>query len=308
MAWEVRKITSPSKPLTSQHTRPHTQAGTKWYAVPPTQSGAKRCLDFRVQQQGGRPETCSRAPLIQTPPTTATTTTAVVTGTKASSATTLQTSSAYTGTLPIPSQTAVSSDSWAPLGVTLVTARRAQTELTATASLRPPPPPPPVNVAKLIPRTSGHMSVAQTLSWADRVRGKVSKDCEVKCHSGTTTTTTSSTSPHGLVVSRCEPSNAAMNTAPLNAGATRGKVAGVVGDGWELAHGCNRTGRRSRWLHSSKIGEILAADLVPRLKGQALKYIIIKITNTSLSSCLVSHFFVPMPCESLESLLCPHAL
>eukprot|EP00731_Ephydatia_muelleri_P016862 Em0009g1286a len=65
VAWEVRKITSPSKPFTNPHTRPHPQTGKK-YSGP----SVKRCLNFRLQ---GSAETCSEAPLTQTPPTTVTT-------------------------------------------------------------------------------------------------------------------------------------------------------------------------------------------------------------------------------------------
>lgn len=246
VAWEVRKITSPSKPFTNPHTRPHPQTGKK-YSGP----SVKRCLNFRLQ---GSAETCSEAPLTQTPPTTVTMTTAVL-DTKA------------TEILRSLSQTAETSESCAPSGITMDTSHQAPVAQIASVS----PQPSSVNVAKLITKTSGHATMAQTLSWADRVRGKVSKDREIKCHPGTTATTTvtTATSAHGpIVVSRGKPSNAA-TTASLNVGAIEGKVAEVC-DGWELAHSRHRTGRRSRKLHSSKKGEILA-DLVPRPKDQALK-------------------------------------
>lgn len=245
VAWEVRKITSPSKPFTSPHIRPP-QAAVK--STRPPQSGAKRCLNFRPQKQST--ETCSEMQVAQAPPSNVTMTTTTQMDTKTGSSK-LRTPS-YSETHP---QAAVPLGTHAQAAVTLDSHHQTvvpQNKPTTIASQRPS-----VSVAKLETKASSNINTP-ALSWADRVRGKVdsSKDHGISVLPGPASST-----HNPLRALRGDPNNAVASIPPSNA-VTKRKVAGG-GDGWVLARSRSRPGRRSRRVCSGNTGEVNWAIAVP---------------------------------------------
>ena len=245
VAWEVRKITSPSKPHTSQHAR-SLQAGAKH--TNPSQPGAKRFLNFRTHKQST--ENCSEVMVAQAPPTNVTMTTAQM-GTKT------------TGTVPQTSSVVVARETHTQIAVAEETCHHHDEDAAATVAQdeltsAPPSQLPSIGGAKVVTSAPSHAVAPSTLSWADRVKGKLD-------HSKISgPPATSSGGAHNLIRASRGEASKALSPASSSVVAAKGKVA-EPGDGWELACSRSRPGRRSRRLRSGNTGVISGCSF--RLKG-----------------------------------------